>query len=90
MLGDRAHILNFNKRTRKEGEREGERSGKLNTCRRFIYLDTYFFPPACLRAVAAPVAARGGHPQNGYLKQEGCEKGWRDAGQEGGKAAEKQ
>lgn len=39
---------------------------------------------------AAAAAARGGHPQNGYLKKEGCEKGWRDPGKEGGQAAEKQ
>lgn len=40
--------------------------------------------------MAAAAAARGGHPQNGYLKKEGCEKGWRDPGKEGGQAAEKQ
>lgn len=44
----------------------------------------------CVVAAAAAAAVGGGHPQNGYLSKEGCEKGWRDAGKEGGKAGEKQ
>ena len=55
MLGDGAHILNFNKRTGKEGERECEREergrergrkreiAKLNTCRYINIFRSIFF-----------------------------------------------